>query len=303
MQDTYAIGIDVGGSSLKCGLVNNAGEIVHSFLQPLAGADTEQDVVTYIANAIQQCASEAPGAPRCVGIGFPGIVEDNIVIGGADNLPGFENLPLGEILKQKTGYDIVIDNDANMMGMGELAFGAGRGCSDIVFITVGTGIGGAFVIDGKLCGGYKNRGAELGHIILQHNGKPCSCGARGCFEAYASVTALINNYTKLAKDTSLQVNGRLIVEKYLQHDTDAMLAMCSHFDYMATGIASLVNVFSPQKIVIGGGISEAGSFYIDEISERIKRIAMPAALQYTTLAAASLGNHAGLLGCAARAFK
>ncbi|MGJ7032541.1 ROK family protein [Niabella hirudinis] len=303
MSSTYAIGIDVGGSSLKCGLVKHTGEVVNSFLKPLDGAYTEQAVISLIAEVIQQCAAAAGSqAVTGVGIGFPGIVEDHIVIGGADNLPGFENLPLGEILKQQTGFDIVIDNDANMMSLGELAFGSGKGCTDIVFLTVGTGIGGAVVINGKLYGGYRNRGGELGHIILQHNGESCSCGASGCFEAYASVTALIRQYKKLDSDLSGPVNGKLITEKYLQQEANAVLAMHHHFDYMAAGIAGLVNIFSPQKVVIGGGISEAGSFYIDEIETRVRNTAMPAAFAHTTITAASLGNQAGLLGCAAKVF-
>lgn len=302
MSAIYAIGIDVGGSSLKCGVVERTGEIVHSFLKSLDGAHTEQAVICLIAEAIQQCSGAVEGNVACAGIGFPGIVDDNRVIGGADNLPGFEDLPLGEILNQQTGLDIIIDNDANMMGLGELAFGSGKGCSDIVFLTVGTGIGGAVVINGKLYGGYRNRGAELGHMILQHNGAPCTCGAKGCFEAYASVTALVNNYRHISKDTGTGVNGRYIVEQYLLHNAGAIRAMHSHFDYMAAGIAGLVNIFSPQKVVIGGGISEAGSFYIDEIETRVRNTAMPAALAHTTITAATLGNQAGLLGCAAKAW-
>lgn len=303
MPATYAIGIDVGGSSLKCGVVTHTGEIVQDFLKPLDGARTEQEVIDLIAEAIRQCAGAVDGNVAGAGIGFPGIVDDNRVIGGADNLPGFEGLPLGEILKKQTGFDIVIDNDANMMGLGELVFGSGKGCSDIVFLTVGTGIGGAVVINGELYGGYKNRGAELGHMMLQHNGAPCTCGAKGCFEAYASVTALVNNYRQISKDTGRGVNGRYIVEQYRLHNAAAIRAMHRHFDYMAAGIAGLVNIFSPQKVVIGGGISEAGSFYIGEIERRVRNTAMPAALAHTTIAAAMLGNQAGLLGCTAKALK
>jgi len=303
MEQSCVIGIDVGGSSLKCGLIDHSGKILDCFLQPLDGAETEQAVIKYMVNAIQQCAQQTEQAISYVGIGFPGIVDNNVIIGGADNLPGFENLPLGDILKQETGYDVLIDNDANMMGYGELAYGAGKGCTDIVFITVGTGIGGAVVINGQLHGGFKNRGAELGHIILQHNGTPCTCGAKGCFEVYASVTALVNNYRELTAHKQLAVDGKVIVDKYIQHDAHAILAMHNHFDYMATGIASLVNIFSPQKIVIGGGISEAGAFYIQEISKRVQHTAMPATMQHTTLVSASLGNRAGMLGCAAKALE
>ncbi|ANH83716.1 sugar kinase [Niabella ginsenosidivorans] len=299
----YAIGIDVGGSSLKCGVINGAGEVVYALVQPMSAAGSEAAIITLITAAIRQCAAVVPGAVAGVGIGFPGIVEDNVVIGGADNLPGFENVPLGKLLQQQTGYRIIIDNDANMMGFGELTYGAAKGCSDLVFLTVGTGIGGALVIDKKLYGGYKNRGTELGHMIIQHNGTRCSCGARGCFEAYASITALIRNYKALRNNKEVAVDGKMIVTRYLQHQPEAVAAMQKHFEYMAAGIAGLVNIFSPQKVVIGGGISEAGAFYIKEIATRVKLLAMPVTMQHTTLAAAALGNRAGLLGCAARVFR
>jgi len=303
MPLNYTIGIDVGGSSLKCGLVEPSGKIIHSFLKPLEGADTEQAVINLITLSIQQCKIVANESVIGVGIGFPGLVDNNVIIGGADNLPGFENLPLGNILKQRTGFNIVIDNDANMMGLGELTFGSCKGCSDIVFLTIGTGIGGAVVIDGKLYGGYKNRGTELGHTILEYNGQPCSCGSRGCFETYASVNALINNYKNISKNEGPMVNGRYILDQYKQGNANAILAMHQHFDYMAVGISGLINIFSPQKVVIGGGISESGIFYIDEIETRVKSMAMPSTITHTTLVPATLGNQAGILGCAAKAFE
>ncbi|MFT4094613.1 MAG: ROK family protein [Niabella sp.] len=303
MNNTYAIGIDVGGSSLKCGIINSAGEAVYVFVQSLDAADTEQTVIASIRRAIGQCSSAVDdGNIVGVGIGFPGIVEDNVIIGGADNLPGFENISLGALLHEQTGYNIIIDNDANMMGFGELAYGAARGCKDVVFLTVGTGIGGALVVNKKLYSGYRNRGSELGHIIIQHKGKCCSCGSRGCFEAYASVTALVNDYKTLSNDHTDEIDGKIIIDRYLQHQPAAVTAMQQHFEYMAAGIASLVNIFSPQKVVIGGGISESGDFYIGEIAARVKQLAMPVTMQHTMLAAAALGNKAGLLGSVARVF-
>ena len=303
MKEQFAIGIDVGGSSLKCGTVNRTGKIVHTFLQPLPEVKSEYDVITLIAAAIRKCAVEAGGAVSSVGIGFPGIVDKNIIIGGVDNLPGFENVPLGKLLQQETGYDIIIDNDANMMGFGELIYGAAQGCDDIVFLTVGTGIGGALVFNKRLYGGYKNRGAELGHIIIRHNGATCSCGTKGCLEAYASIPALINFYRDSAGvDDEAIIDGKLIVHEYLQSNAGAIEAMQQHFDYLATGVASYINIFSPQKVIIGGGISEAGDFYIKEINKRVQQLAMAATQQNTVIAAASLGNKAGILGCAAQAF-
>lgn len=302
MKKSYAIGIDVGGSSLKCGLVSSAGEVIYSFLFPLNNVLTEGEVIAFIQAAIRKCVEQAPEKVLGIGIGFPGIVDNNIVIGGADNLPGFENLDLGSIIAASTRMNVVIDNDANMMGWGELIYGSAGNCTDVVFITVGTGIGGGLIIDGKLYGGYKNRGTELGHITIQHGGTKCSCGASGCFEAYASTAALIEDYAAMHGVEAESVSGKMIVKNYRANEPQAVQAMQRHFEYMAAGIASFVNVFSPQKVVIGGGISESGQFYIEEIKNRVMQIAMPGTVQHTHIVAAKLGNQAGLLGCAARVF-
>jgi glucokinase len=303
MEQNYAIGIDVGGSSLKCGVVNQVGEIVFSTLISLSNAKTESAVIALIAKAIEICQEQAYLPITGVGIGFPGVIENNVIIGGADNLPGFEQLALGKILEELIPFPVIIDNDANLMGLGELNFGAAKACSDAVFLTVGTGIGGAIMINNQLYGGYKNRGAELGHIIIEHKGLPCACGGVGCLETYASVTSLVNYYCRLKNEIITTVDGRHIVEQYLAKEEIAVKAMERHFDYLAAGIASFVNVFSPQMVIIGGGISEAGMFYIDELKKRTQQLVIPVTYGNTEIKAANLGNKAGLLGCAALVFQ
>ncbi|MNK62961.1 Glucokinase [compost metagenome] len=305
MDQSYAIGIDVGGSSLKCGVVNQQGEILYSTLISLKKAKTQGAIIALIVEAIQTCAAKVKHPILGVGIGFPGTIYNNKIIAGADNLPGFKQLALGEILQDVTRYNIIMDNDANLMGLGEMSYGAAKDCSDVVFLTVGTGIGGAVMIDNKLYGGFRNRGTELGHIIVQHNGLACACGAKGCLEAYASVTALLKHYQFIhpgIPETD-EVDGRYIIEKYLAGEEYAVKAMELHFDYLATGITSFINIFSPEKIVIGGGISEAGAFYTREIERRIKTLAVPVASVNALVVPAKLGNKAGLLGCAANVFQ
>jgi glucokinase len=303
MTVSYAIGIDVGGSSLKCGLVNEKGAIVHSFLSPLNQVKTEDEIISLLLSAIKEYTDQTEYSIAGVGIGFPGIVENGIIIGGADNLPGFVNLDLVSIISANHKMNVVIDNDANMMGWGEKKFGAGKNCSDVVFLTTGTGIGGGLIINGQIYGGYKNRGTELGHIMIQHQGRACSCGGSGCFEAYGSVTALLKDYALLSGLEIDTLNGKMIVERYLAGEAAAISVMQQHFDYQATGIASLINVFSPQKVILGGGITESGDFYVQEIKERVLLKAMPDTIRHTEIVAAALGNHAGLLGAAGRVFE
>ncbi|NQX38317.1 glucokinase [Pedobacter steynii] len=305
MSQSYAIGIDVGGSSLKCGVVSQDGKILYSTIVSLKNAKTESAIIELIAETIQGCAKRIKRPILGVGIGFPGIIDDNKVIAGADNLPGFKQLGLSEILQDLTDYTIVMENDANLMGLGEMIYGAAKNCSDVVFLTVGTGIGGAVMIDHKLYAGYRNRGTELGHIVIQHNGLDCACGGKGCLEAYASIPALLSYYQFIHPGLSEveEVDGKYIIEKYLEGEAYAVKAMGLHFDYMATGIISFINIFSPQKIVIGGGISEAGSFYTREIAKRIKSPVVPVSSTDALVVSAKLGNKAGLLGCAANVFE
>ncbi|MCD0470394.1 ROK family protein [Flavobacterium sp. JAS] len=303
MSKSYAIGIDIGGSSLKCGVVNELGEILFSFIVSLKDVKTKDEIITLISNAITQCTDQLKEPIVGIGIGFPGLIEDDVIVGGGVNLPAFEQLPLGKILKDLTGHNVVIDNDANLMGLAELIYGAAKDSTDAVFLTIGTGIGGAIMINKGLYSGFKNRGGELGHTVIQQNGILCNCGGRGCLETYASVTALINYYKTQNTAAEKNIDGKTIIEKYLSGEDHAVKTMQHHFDYLAAGIVNFVNIFSPQKVIIGGGISEAGQFYIDELTQRVKAAALPISFAHSKIVAAELGNKAGLLGACANAFQ
>ncbi len=282
MKRSYAIGIDIGGSSLKCGVVDDGGKLLYSFRFPIDQTYTQGEIMALIIAAVRKCAAQAPAKVAGVGIGFPGIIDNNIVIGGADNLPDFIDVELGNIITASTHLNVTVDNDVNMMG---------------------TGVGGSLIINGQPYGGYKNRGAEMGHTTISHGGKRCACGALGWLEAYASVKALVSRYTELHRVSySDEFTGQLIVKNYLAAEPQAITAMHEHFDYLSSGIAGFVNIFSSQKVVIGGGICEAGSFYIKEIGNRVKLKTIPVSSNHTSIVAAKLGNQAGLLGCAAKAF-
>ena len=300
MKTSYAIGIDIGGSGLKCGLVDRTGTLHYHFFFPIDHTYSQGEVIALIVAAIHKCTAHAPGRIAGVGIGFPGIVQDNVIIGGGDNLPNFKHVDLGAQISASTHLEVIVDNDVNMMALGELLYGAAVGCRDVVFLTVGTGIGGSLIINGEPYGGHQNRGGELGHFTINHGGRSCACGGTGCLEAYASVKALVSRYAELCQaEISDEFNGKLIVNNYLAGEPHAIKAIQEHLDYLSTGIAGLVNIFSPQKIVIGGGISEAGPFYIEEITHRVKQKAIPVCAADMVVVAAALGNRAGLLGCAA----
>ena len=221
---------------------------------------------------------------------------------------GWENIHLADRIEKETGFPALLGNDANLMGLGETMYGAGQGATHVVFLTVGTGIGGAVVIDGKLFNGYANRGTELGHVPLIANGEPCACGSVGCLEHYASTSALVHRFSQRIIDAGIsypneEINGELIVRLYKQGDKIAQLSLEEHCDFLGHGIAGFINIFSPQKIVIGGGLSEAGDFYIQKVSEKARSYAIPDCAVNTQIIAAALGNKAGSIGAASLFFK
>ncbi len=305
-KERYAAGIDLGGTFVKYALVSESGEILFDGKLPVGGKATREDTLEAIQNSIQHVVDEAAQKGvelQGIGIGSPGIVCDGVVLGGADNLDRWENIDLNKIYSEVFGLPVFADNDANVMGLGEVAFGAAKDCTDVVFITVGTGIGGAIVMNGQLYGGYKNRGAELGHVPIQHDGIDCNCGGRGCLEAYASTTALIQQYAEKTGKDAADIDGYYIVRKFKENEPEAVDCMQDHTGYLGHGIAGFINTFAPQKVVIGGGISEAGPFYIDMIKESAFRYAMPDCSVNTEIVAAILGNNAGCMGAASLVFR
>lgn len=297
----YAIAIDIGGSGIKYAVIDSGGNMHVESLKPIRSGrvlPTLKGIIGELMDFSHMHAKEISG----IGIGVPSVVDNGKVL-YANNLPEIDNLQLDVVLEEFQ-LPVFVDNDANLMGLGEVRYGTAEDISDAVFITVGTGIGGALILNGQLYGGYKNRGTELGFIILDAQAE--DCGMKGSFEAKASITALINDYKSLFADNPAAlpeyVDGKYIVAKYLEKEDHATTAMNRHFHYMAAGIASLVNIFAPQKVIIGGGISEAGSFYCDSIKKLVPNMAMKETCEYTSIESASLGNKAGCLGAAAMVF-
>jgi glucokinase len=305
----YAVGLDIGGTKIKYALVDQEGNILYESISPTESGTGKERVLNNVRKAVKEVldfAASKKMSVKGIGIGAPGIIDEGLVTGCIGNLPDMEGMPLGKLIEDFFHMPVVVENDANVMGLAEQRFGAARGMTDVVFLTIGTGIGGAMVLNGKLYAGYRNRGAEIGHLFVKEDGRVCSCGARGCMEAEASVQALIEEYKTLLsqnkKDIPPQPDGKYIVAEYLKNEDEAETAMNHHFKYLSYGIAGLINVFSPQKVVIGGGISEAGDFYVNQIRERALARAMKETSQHTAIELAQLGNKAGFLGAAALVF-
>ncbi|WP_044123228.1 ROK family protein [Hallella bergensis] len=303
----YAIGIDLGGTSIKYALVNQAGDLLlEGRLPSLAHVSAEKVIeqLTKAATLLKDEAIKQKLKVRGIGLGTPGIVDESnrIVLGGAENIVGWENIDVASLLEEQMSLPVKVGNDAGMMGWGEMKFGSGKGYTHVVFLTVGTGIGGSVFIDGKPFNGYANRGMELGHVPLIANGERCACGAVGCLEHYASTSALVRRFRALAQERhqsfDAEINGELIVRLYQENFPTAVECMNEHFYYLGRGIAGFVNIFSPQRIVIGGGIAEAGTFYIENIRKVVREHVIADCALNTEIVVASLGNRAGLVGAA-----
>ncbi|MEG1334175.1 MAG: ROK family protein [Bacteroides sp.] len=307
-MNKYVIGIDLGGTSVKYALIDEEGNFLFEGKLPSYAEVSAEAVIGQLTKAIEEVTAFAATnrwGVSGIGLGTPGIVDatGRIVLGGAENIKGWENLPLANRLELATGLPTRLANDANLMGLGETMYGAGRGATDVLFLTVGTGIGGAVIIDGKLFTGFGGRGTELGHVPLIANGEACACGSVGCLEHYASTTALVRRFTQRSTEMGRtyageEINGELIVRLYKAGDALATECLDEHCDYLGHGIAGFINIFSPQRVVIGGGLSEAGSFYIDKLRERAQRYAIADCALNTEIMAAELGNKAGCMGAA-----
>lgn len=302
----FAVGVELEGTFVRYALVSDKGEILLQGKLDVEGVASRGDIIEMLTKAIQTAVNKSRERAVSVvgiGIGTPGIVCDGIVTGGAENLDGWQDINLEELFKQKFQLPVFVDNDANAMGLGEVVYGAAQGCSDAIFITIGAGIGGAIVVNGNLYGGYKNRGAEMGHVPIVHKGKKCVCGSRGCLEAYASTNALFQQYAEQVGVDAREVDGVYLVERMKQGDLKAIQAMKEHTDMLGHAIAGFVNTFAPQRVVIGGGISEAGPYYIEQIKKAVMEYAMPDCRFYTDVVGAALGNSAGCIGAASLVFR
>ncbi len=292
------LGIDIGGTAVKLGIVDDAHRVIDTRTIPTHADRPVEDILTDIARTAQPLCDTYH--PRFVGIGSPGRVDPvrGLVL-RAGHLP-FDNTPVPAILSKALDLPAAIDNDANCAMLAEHAIGACADKRDALMVTLGTGIGGAILIDSKLYRGFNFRAGELGHFILDHRGKPCPCGLHGCYEQYASASALVSNAEDAAADTPDSVlaqlskphgmNGKVIFEAVRQGCPIAKQVLARYGEYVAMGLNSFVKIFMPECIVLAGGITKAGDTLLDVIT--------PHLLPEADLRISTLGGDAGILGAA-----
>ena len=310
----YYAGLDLGGTFVKGGIVDDKGNIVAKDKIPTGKDRPYTEIAHDMAALVKSLAKKAGVAEsdlKAVGIGSPGTIDSkNGVIVYSNNIR-WENVPLCREIEKRLSLPTYITNDANAAALGENFCGAGKDYASMVFITLGTGVGGGIIIDGKIFEGNKSAGAEIGHEVIRMGGEKCTCGRRGCFEAYASATALIQQ-TKRAmqknKDTLLwklcendieKVDGKTVFDAKDAGDKTAARVVKNYIRYLAEGVTNLVNVFRPEAIVLGGGVCAQGEKLIRPLKRRVNALAY-GGTEYAPVAitTASLGNDAGLCGAA-----
>ena len=309
----YRIGIDLGGTNIVAGVVDDEFRIVATAKCKTRIPRPAEEIVVDMARMAKEAVQNA-GLTMAdiayVGVGSPGTCNaDTGIVEYSNNLQ-FEKLPLRDMLGGMLDKAVYIENDANAAALGEALAGAAKGAQSCVCITLGTGVGGGIIIDGKIYGGFNFAGAELGHTVIMVDGELCTCGQFGCWEAYASATALINQTRRamvnhpdsamwsIAEDLD-KVNGRTAFDGMRAGDAVAAQVVDTYIKYIATGLINVINIFQPEVLCIGGGICKEGDTLLKPLAAHIERERYSKYSSHQTrLCVATLGNDAGIIGAA-----
>ena len=313
MNKMYYVGIDLGGTNIAVGVVDKDGHIVGKKSVKTGNERPFKDILKDMANCVLDLLKELNVSLDeiiSIGIGTPGSVDSkNGVLVYANNFAEKENIKMREILQSYIDKPVYMTNDANAAALGEVVAGAAKGYKNVVVITLGTGVGGGVIINGQLYEGQYSAGAELGHIMLMHGGEPCSCGRRGCWEAYASATALIRQ-TKRAMEahpesymnkiaTLDKVSGRTAFIAAKEGDEAGQAVVDKYIQYIGEGLVEISNIFRPEILIIGGGICNEGEYLLKPLREFLRKHSYGGDLHPAQkLETAALGNDAGIIGAA-----
>lgn len=309
----YAIGIDLGGTKILTAIIDkNDGTVVHSIKKKTKKEKGTENIMRKMIEAIKEVLLEAHIDIKeisSIGVGAAGQVDrKNGIVIGAPNLDCFD-LHIKEILEKEFNIPTFLGNDVEIAALGEMKFGAAKGCENFVCVFVGTGVGSCIVKDGKFHRGASGTAGEIGHIIVDLNGRPCACGAHGCLEAYASRSAIekrisgalkkdhssiILNYMKEGKP----ISSNMIRKSIEKEDELVMQCVSEGAEYLAGGIASIINFFNPELIVLGGGVIDAVDFFYQKTIKKARKKALPVPAQYINFKKAELGDFSGVIGAA-----
>lgn len=312
----YRLGIDLGGTNIVAGVVDKKYKIVAKASCKTAVPRPESEICDSMAEVAKKAVEKAKITMddiESVGIGVPGAVNPKTgIIEYSANL-FFHNWEVVEMMEERLGKKVHIENDANAAALGEYLAGSAKGAKNAVAITLGTGVGGGIIIDGKIYSGSNFAGAELGHMVIVKDGKECACGRRGCWETYASATGLINltkqkilseklefSYMlKLCDGDINKVNGRTAFDAMRDGDPTAKSVVEEYISYLSCGLVNIINIFQPDVLCIGGGISNEGENLLAPVRSYVERERYTKHNdKQTVICKCTLGNDAGIIGAA-----
>lgn len=311
----YFIGIDFGGMSAKAGLFDAKAKLIAKDTVKTSKDDSYITTVTKMAQLVKKICSDNEVSLKNVvriGLASPGVIDGKAGVVVRWGNYNWTDRPLAKDLSEKLGLEVRIVNDANAAAYGEYVFGAAKSYKNNILLTLGTGIGIGIILDGKLFEGTNGAGAEAGHMVIQAGGVPCSCGRRGCFEQYASASALIRD-TKRAmfenKESMLwdltgrdpeKVDGKTAFDAAKEGDAAAQTVIKNYIMYLGEGIVNLVNIFRPEAVILGGGVCNQGEYLLAPLRKYIaEKVYVPCDRVPLTLNRAALGNDAGIYGALA----
>ena len=307
----YRIGVDIGGTNIKITLADFEGKNIYSNTTPTRAEMGVEAGVANIKQAIKdlmQETNESAKTIEAIGFGLPGQIDYKAgMVKNLPNIPGWINIPLGKLIEDEFQIPTKLDNDVRCAALGELNFGAGKGCENLICITIGTGIGSGIVLNGKLVRGASNAAGEIGHIKMTlEKGPLCGCGDHGCFEAYASGPSIVTmakefiSGGKSAKYKEMATDGiitpYIVAQAALQGDAVSLQIFKQIGEIIGVGLSSVINLLNPEKIIIGGGVADAGEILLEPIRKTIEDRAMPIQKEAVKVVPAQLANAAGVIG-------
>jgi len=319
MSKRCSIGVDLGGTNIKFGVVSESGEVLHKGMLSAQVNLGREAILSNLRLAVKRSLAFSQRQRieiNGIGVGSPGSVNlrTGRIEGSCPNLPQMLGVNLKKRLSDHFDYPIHVDNDANLMALAEFKFGAAKGFGDVLCLTLGTGIGGGIILGGELYRGSSFAGAEFGHMTINHKGRKCNCGGIGCLEMYASAPAMVKDARRLLRNDCKSIIHRLvsgdldrlttevIFQAEKEGDATASRVVNQACAYLGAGIASAVNLINPQVVVIGGGVSQGGMAFIRRIEREVRSRAFPSATKKLKVVKAKLGIDAGFIGAASLCF-
>lgn len=308
------IAADLGGTNLRVATIDRQGRIHERTKQQTPKAEKASEIVRAIVVAARECerrSLERGAQIRALSVVVPGTVQvENGVVTKAPNVPSIDGFRLGAALQSELQWPAVLENDANAATVGEMWKGAGQGRASIICMTLGTGVGGGIILDGKLWRGVDGSAGELGHVGVEpFGGVACTCGSRGCLEVFASATAIVRmtrearpRYPNSPLHTSEELTAKSVYERGLEGDELALEVFRRMGIYLGVGLANLINIFNPEMIVLGGGVADGWDLFSAHVNEQIRERAFPIPARRAEIVRAACGDDAGLLGAAHIAF-